>query len=168
MTECLQDARAQEDAEEAAQQSCLKAAVEDRREHIKQVVSVIKPDLSDPDDAYFIDTEWLTKWANAPPSEELPTLDNKNLMCEHGNLDPLAWDSAKRISGAAWRKLKEQWDGGPELTHNDLCLECTRTQLEEIVQKYAFPFSCSLSVPVSPHESGPRSACSACSDVLLV
>jgi hypothetical protein len=137
----MKDARAQEDAEEAAQQSSLKAAVEDRREHIKQVVSVIKPNLNDPDDVYLIVAEWLSKWANTPPSEEMPALDNKDLLCDHGHLDPLAWDSAKCISGAAWRMLKEQWDGGPELTQKDLCLECTRTQLEEIVQRCSLPLS---------------------------
>ena len=140
----MQAARAKEDAEEAAQQSSLKAAVEGRREHIKAVVDVIRPDLDDPDDAYFIDAEWLTKWANTPPSEEMPAIDNKELTCEHGShsLDPLAWDSAKRISGAAWRMLVDRWDGGPELQQTNLCDECTNTQLEEIVQKYALLCVC--------------------------
>lgn len=136
----LQDARAKEDAEEAAQQSSLKAAVEDRREHIKTVVNCIRPDLDNPEDAYFIDAEWLVKWANAPPSEEMPPINNSDLLCEHQLLDPSMWDSAKRISGVAWRMLHEQWGGGRELTHKHLCLDCTHTQLDEIVQKYVLLF----------------------------
>ena len=143
----VQDARAKEDAEEAAQQSSLMAAVKDRREHIRGVVRVIAPDLEDPNDAFFIDGEWLTKWANAPPSEEMPAISNGELQCEHGGLDPLAWDSAKRISSAAWRMLRERWGGGPQLHQEDLCGECTHTQLEEIVQK------CVLSY-VRGHHSG--------------
>jgi hypothetical protein len=131
----VQEARAKEDAEEAAQQTSLKAAVEDRREHIKEVVRAIKPDLGNPDDAYFINAEWLTKWANTPPSEELPAISNSELVCEHDCLDPQAWDSAKRISGVAWQMLQSQWGGGPALTQKDLCVECTNTTLEEIVQK---------------------------------
>lgn len=132
---CVQEARAKADAEEAALQSSLKASVEERREHIKEVVNVIKPDLDDPEDAYFIDAEWLTKWANAPPNEEMPAISNSDLLCEHNRLDPLAWDSAKRVSGAAWGMLLDKWGGGPQLTQKDLCLECTTSQLEEIVQK---------------------------------
>ena len=138
---------------EEEQQSSLKMAVEDRRAHIRAVVAVIAPDLTDPEDAFFIDAKWFTKWANAPPSEEMPPISNGELECEHGGLNPLAWDSAKRISGAAWSMLHRRWGGGPQLHQSELCVRCTHTQLEKIVGKCVLSYVWGIILEYSVKES---------------
>lgn len=111
----------------------MRGAVEERRAHIRSIVAVMPPSADKPDDSYFIDSEWLARWANTPPEEELPPIDNSDLVCPHGKLEPTAWSMAKRISGEAWAALHAQWRGGPVLPLQSLCKQCTREQLEQIV-----------------------------------
>lgn len=121
----------------------MRDAVQERRAHIRSVISVMAPTADKPEDSYFVDSEWLARWANTPPEEELPPIDNSDLMCPHGKLEPTAWSMAKRISGEAWAALHEQWRGGPVLPLDSLCKQCTQEQLQQIVAA-CVPRSCCL------------------------
>jgi hypothetical protein len=110
--------------------------VEERRAQIRGIVAAL-PVQDDSVDCRFICSEWLSQWANTPPSSAVPAIDNQELLCPHGLLEPTAWSAAKRITVAAWLQLQEQYHGGPELGIGDLCEECTRQSLQEIVAKCA-------------------------------
>jgi hypothetical protein len=110
--------------------------VEERRALIRSIVAAL-PVQGDDEDCRFIASEWLLQWANTPPSSHVPAIDNQDLLCAHGLLEPTAWSSAKRISVAAWAELQGWYRGSPELGIGDLCEECTVQCLQEIVAKCA-------------------------------
>lgn len=51
-------------------------------------------------------------------------IDNDELVCPHGGLDPRKVKSFKRINSQVWLELHAQFGGGPALTDSDLCLQC--------------------------------------------
>lgn len=122
----------------------MRGAVEERRAHIRSVIAVMPPSAEKPEDSYFVDSEWLARWANTPPEEELPPIDNSDLVCPHGKLEPTAWSMAKRISGEAWAALHAQWQGGPVLPLESLCKQCTQEQLEQIVAACVLRSPCEI------------------------
>ena len=102
-----------------------------RRVQLHEVVGVLP--RGDALDCRFIDAEWLSHWANAEHNGN--EIDNEELLCPHKQLDPLAWRNAKCVSALGWGLLEAMCGGGPELSPADLCLECTRQQLANIVAR---------------------------------
>ena len=108
----------------------------ERRELVRSIAAHL-PVAGAGEECRLVASDWLTTWANAPPTEAVPAIDNSELVCQHGRLDPAAWSSAKRVSLVGWTELHARHGGGPEVGPNDLCEECTRQALVEIVAKCA-------------------------------
>lgn len=109
-----------------------------RRDLVRSIAKELPVD-GDGEECRFVTSEWLTTWANAPPTEAVPPIDNGPLLCQHNRLDPAAWSSAKRVSVVGWHELHSRHGGGPELSLGDLCEACTQQALQEIVAKCASP-----------------------------
>lgn len=111
--------------------------VEEQRQVIQSVVALMPVPVGTTD-CRFIESGWLTQWANAPPNEICP-IDNQELLCIHSCLDPTVWSDSKRISVAAWEELLHHCRGGPQLGLQDLCEECTLQNVRVLVAKCAPP-----------------------------
>lgn len=124
----------------------VQAEVEAQRKRIQDIVTAMPVECVD-DDCRFVASTWLADWANAAPPEapldDLETrrkktpIDNSDLQCPHGALDPGAWSQAKRVSLQSWQALRERCGGGPEFGPMDLCVECCQQQLRAIVERCA-------------------------------
>ena len=164
LLEARESERFAAEAEAEKKLVAMKGAVEERRSHIRSTIALMPPAPERPEDSFFVDSEWLARWANTPPEEELPAIDNGDLLCPHGRLEPTTWSAAKRIAGAAWRSLHARWCGGPSLPLESLCMQCTQEQLEQIVAACApslsdsgvlpLALSCSRGMPVRAAASG--------------
>ncbi|EGC36650.1 hypothetical protein DICPUDRAFT_31545 [Dictyostelium purpureum] len=69
---------------------------------------------------YWIDTEWLKNWIQGHSSP----IDNSNLQCPHGFLNPNKLESMKRISSQGWIMLYSEMNGGPSFNQSSVCNEC--------------------------------------------
>ncbi|XP_038078430.1 ubiquitin carboxyl-terminal hydrolase 48-like [Patiria miniata] len=73
----------------------------------------------------WLRSDWLKQWLNVDSSACKP-IDNSDLLCCHGNLDPDKIQQVKRVSQEAAGILISKYDGGPRLTSSSLCLKCAR------------------------------------------
>lgn len=115
--------------------SCMQKEVEDRREHVRKVVSLLTP-TSDTTQSRFVSTAALQQWVNARPAD-LEPVDNSALLCSHNRLSPTSWQDCKRISAEAWHLIRGHCGGGPELALTDLCEHCSRRELQTLVKRYS-------------------------------
>ena len=114
----------------------MQAQVQGQRELVRNVAQLLPVPPGGDAGSRFVDAKWLYNWANAPPTDVAP-IDNQALLCEHGSLNPAAWADAKRVSCEAWHQLHAACKGGPELGLSDLCGECTRQLLHDILARCA-------------------------------
>lgn len=112
----------------------LQADIEAQRTRIQDIVAAM-PVAHATDDFCLVDSTWLADWANAAPGDALTPIDNSELQCPHGALDPGAWSKAKRISTQSWAALHEMCSGGPAFGPAQLCAACCHQQLKAIVDR---------------------------------
>jgi hypothetical protein len=135
MVDALCEARSARAAALTRRRAELRAEVEARREHIRAVIALMP--VPPGHDCRFVDSDWLQSWANATPGSGPPPINNGELACPHGHLDPGAWSIAKRVSVPAWQELHARWGGAPEFGLADLCMECMWKVLNELVARCA-------------------------------
>ncbi|XP_022090230.1 ubiquitin carboxyl-terminal hydrolase 48-like isoform X3 [Acanthaster planci] len=74
----------------------------------------------------WLKSDWLKQWLNVDSNTACKPIDNSDLICRHGNLDPDKIQQVKRISQEAAGILHSKYDGGPRLSGTSLCLKCVR------------------------------------------
>ncbi|XP_015885340.2 ubiquitin carboxyl-terminal hydrolase 26 isoform X2 [Ziziphus jujuba] len=110
---------------DACQKYTLKKEMElkritERRQEVRSVLSEA-PVRSLEDPFYWILADWLRQWAdNVTP----PVLDNTSIQCPHGKVPVSKVTSMKRLSAKAWTMLFSKYNGGPELSNSDYCVDC--------------------------------------------
>lgn len=107
---------------------------ENRKKEIKTILGEL-PASSQDNGYYWISSSWLRSWADAlnPGS-----IDNSELLCEHGKVSPYNVCAMKRISDRAWVSLQSQYGGGPELSANDCCIECVMENAKNMASANSF------------------------------
>ncbi|KAH3757161.1 ubiquitin carboxyl-terminal hydrolase 26 [Pelomyxa schiedti] len=107
-------------------------------------------------DYRWISTPWLSSWLNG--HSDISPIDNKPLLCEHNkvsmgkHLAPLR----KRITTNMWTFLHSNYNGGPELSHDQCCVECLQAWLGKKAASKAYKEKKSaLSATLSRCEYGP-------------
>ncbi|MCO5561639.1 hypothetical protein L7F22_015260 [Adiantum nelumboides] len=95
----------------------------DREIRKKEVTTLLAqmPAESDANHYFWISTSWLRQWADELDPD---SIDNSDLLCEHGKVPPSSVTAMKRISVKAWNSLQSKYGGGPELSANDCCIKC--------------------------------------------
>lgn len=103
--------------------------VEERKAFARDVMSCINVNSGSDDDCW-ISSDWL---ASCMDDENEPScIDNSNITCVHGKLDPCRISAGKRISLRAFQKICSRYGASPKLSTKALCKEC----LLPICEKY--------------------------------
>jgi len=71
----------------------------------------------------FISTEWLKTFLTV---DECGPINNKPLLCEHGQLSPNVRDFGKCITAEAWEMLHSRFGGDPPLSLYEVCPRCIK------------------------------------------
>lgn len=75
-----------------------------------------------------IDVKYLTSWIIGETNDPI---NNKEILCPHGNVNPRNPERLKIIHSKGWDFLHQLVDGGgPALTEANLCLECAEDVFE--------------------------------------
>ncbi|XP_071805527.1 ubiquitin carboxyl-terminal hydrolase 48-like [Asterias amurensis] len=97
-----------------------------RHEEVTRLYLMLPPK---PGETYeWLRSDWLKHWLNTNNSTPCKPIDNSDLRCCHGNLDPDKIQDVKRVTQEAAAVLLSKYGGGPSLTANNLCLKCVREQ----------------------------------------
>eukprot|EP00250_Pteridium_aquilinum_P005120 c15262_g3_i1 orf=225-2213(+) len=106
----------------------------DRKNEIKTILTQMPAESQD--NRYFwISSSWLRSWAD---ELEPSSIDNSELLCEHGKVPPCNVSAMKRISEGAWASLQSQYGGGPELSAEDCCIECVMENAKHVASASSF------------------------------
>ncbi|KAJ8017548.1 Ubiquitin carboxyl-terminal hydrolase 48 [Holothuria leucospilota] len=99
----------------------------DRHDEIVNIYSMLpaKKDLT----YDFIETSWIKEWLDPQAKvTEIPQVNNKELLCSHGKVDPGKIHLAKRIKKEAADKIYSSYGGGPRITEKGLCEACVKAR----------------------------------------
>eukprot|EP01088_Endostelium_zonatum_P020559 TRINITY_DN7633_c0_g1_i2.p1 TRINITY_DN7633_c0_g1~~TRINITY_DN7633_c0_g1_i2.p1 ORF type:complete len:1019 (-),score=151.37 TRINITY_DN7633_c0_g1_i2:53-3109(-) len=77
----------------------------------------------------WISLEWLRKWFSSKNKSDVGEINNEDLVCEHKKLK-LDLAIMRRIRPEAWESLVNLYTGGPTLTQDDMCPQCTLEEFE--------------------------------------
>lgn len=103
--------------------------VEERRAFVRNVMGCISVKTASDDDCW-VSSDWITSCMD--DEKEPSCLDNSNITCVHGKLDPHRISAGKRVSLKAFQMLRSRYGNSQELTTKALCKEC----LLPICEKY--------------------------------
>ncbi|PON72999.1 Ubiquitinyl hydrolase [Parasponia andersonii] len=94
--------------------------ISERRQEVRSVLSEA-PVKSLEEPFYWISADWLRQWADNITSLGL---DNTSIQCSHGKVPVSKVGSMKRLSTKSWTELYNKYNGDPQLTNNDYCMDC--------------------------------------------
>jgi len=121
---------------ERARHEQLVLEIQQEVDHRRTVVrEIINNSLNMNEDEYgrYVLYSWLQTWADAMPKDTILPIDNKPLLCDHGEMDPSKIQAAKRVSLVSWHNLESLYGGGPELSLKNLCQSCLLEQIESVI-----------------------------------
>lgn len=97
-----------------------KRSIQEHKLFYDKVIASIHPGSSNLNEMEycFINVDWLACWIKSG-GKGVPKINNTNLLCSHGKLDPSKVPQFKRISKFAWEALTEKF--GVEDTNTVLC-----------------------------------------------
>ncbi|XP_062097645.1 ubiquitin carboxyl-terminal hydrolase 26 isoform X3 [Humulus lupulus] len=94
--------------------------ISERKQEVRSILSEA-PVKSLEEPFCWISADWLRQWADNITS---PPLDNTSIQCLHGKVPVSKVDSMKRLSTTSWTQLYSKYNGGPQLTNDDYCIDC--------------------------------------------
>ena len=104
----------------AERKAKVEKLVEEHEEEYDAVMALIRPD---PKGRFlWLDADWFGKWVK---SHSPGPIENHLLLCHHNLVDPVKLGRLKRVSEKAWTYLHNKYGGGPELTSDMCCVECS-------------------------------------------
>ncbi|KAJ9575791.1 hypothetical protein L9F63_007332, partial [Diploptera punctata] len=79
----------------------------------------------------FINSDWLVTWLTTEKNELVKPVNNSNILCIHGKLDPNCVSHTKCISTSAADLLYKKYGGGPRLfSQTSMCLPCVKLRCQ--------------------------------------
>uniref|UniRef100_A0A6B2KY63 ubiquitinyl hydrolase 1 n=1 Tax=Arcella intermedia TaxID=1963864 RepID=A0A6B2KY63_9EUKA len=110
--------------------------IQQEKENRKLIKSILSPDYSP---SCWINADWLRRWLLK--ESNLGKINNEVLYCEHKKLTTNIY-LLKRIRGEAWKKLVEQYGGGPEFVdEKSFCTKCIEKNVKQLKLQFEFKSS---------------------------